>query len=209
MLRMVATGFVLAVMTGLTIGQSSSHRLEPGFQQPPDSAKPRVWWHWMNGNISKEGIELDLEWMHRAGRVSELRCRAGHTQVVDHRLAYMTPEWKEAFKYATTLADQLGMEGAIAGSPDWSETGGPGPGVAGKQRETTYDSQEHRDEHLSPIYSDTPRCYLSAYEDRAGCRRSYAAHSRESRRALSRPTRRQTSFLAGRYGMGAVSTLES
>jgi len=30
-------------------------------------AQPRVWWHWMNGNITKEGIRKDLEWMHRAG----------------------------------------------------------------------------------------------------------------------------------------------
>jgi hypothetical protein len=37
----------------------------------------------------------------------------------------MTPEWKDAFKYATTLADQLGLEMAIAGSPGWSESGGP------------------------------------------------------------------------------------
>ena len=37
----------------------------------------------------------------------------------------MTPEWKDAFKYATTLADQLGLEEAIAGSPGWSESGGP------------------------------------------------------------------------------------
>ncbi len=37
----------------------------------------------------------------------------------------MTPEWKEAFLYATTLADQLGLEEAIAGSPGWSESGGP------------------------------------------------------------------------------------
>jgi hypothetical protein len=37
----------------------------------------------------------------------------------------MTPEWKDAFKYAITLGDQLGMEMAIAGSPGWSESGGP------------------------------------------------------------------------------------
>ena len=37
----------------------------------------------------------------------------------------MTPEWKDAFQYATTLADQLGLEMAIAGSPGWSESGGP------------------------------------------------------------------------------------
>jgi hypothetical protein len=37
----------------------------------------------------------------------------------------MTPEWKDAFLYATQLADQLGLEEAIAGSPGWSESGGP------------------------------------------------------------------------------------
>ena len=45
--------------------------------------------------------------------------------MVEKRLVYMTPEWKDAFRYATTLADQLGLEKAIAGSPGWSESGGP------------------------------------------------------------------------------------
>ncbi len=127
LLRAVALGFVLALMTGLTIAQTTSDTLEQGFQQPPDSAKPRVWWHWMNGNISKEGIKLDLEWMHRVrlGGFQNFDAALATPQVVDHRLAYMTPEWKDAFKYATTLADHLGMEEAIAGSPGWSETGGP------------------------------------------------------------------------------------
>ena len=32
---------------------------------------------------------------------------------------------KDAFKFTATLADQLGLELAIAGSPGWSVTGGP------------------------------------------------------------------------------------
>ncbi len=98
-----------------------------GFLHPPQSARPRVWWHWMNGNISKEGIKLDLEWMHRVGigGFQNFDAALATPQVVDRRLAYMTPEWKDAFKYATSLADQLGMEEAIAGSPGWSESGGP------------------------------------------------------------------------------------
>ena len=101
--------------------------LEKGFLNPPPSARPRVWWHWMNGNISQPGIKLDLEWMHRIGIAGFQNFDAAldTPQVVDHRLAYMTPEWKQAFKYATTLADQFGMEEAIAGSPGWSESGGP------------------------------------------------------------------------------------
>src|ERR1700687_5439418 len=137
LLRVVAIGIVLTGMTGLTKGQSSSDTLEQGFRQPPDSAKPRVWWHWMNGNISKEGIKLDLEWMHRVGLggFQNFDAALSTPQVVDHRLAYMTPEWKDAFKYATTLADQLGMEEAIAGSPGWSETGGPWvPGSQGMKK---------------------------------------------------------------------------
>ena len=81
----------------------------------------------MNGNITKEGIKLDLEWMHRVGLggFQNFDASLGTPQVVDHRLAYMTPEWKETFSYATKLADQLGLEEAIAASPGWSETGGP------------------------------------------------------------------------------------
>ena len=108
-------------------GQTAGDTLKSGFENPPASARPRVWWHWMNGNITKEGIKLDLEWMHQAGLggFQNFDAALSTPQVVDHRLAYMTPEWKDAFKYATTLADQLGMEEAIAGSPGWSESGGP------------------------------------------------------------------------------------
>ena len=101
--------------------------LMQGFENPPNSARPRVWWHWMNGNISKEGIKLDLDWMHSAGLAGFQTFDAAleTPQVVPQRLVYMTPEWKDAFRYATNIADQLGMEEAIAGSPGWSETGGP------------------------------------------------------------------------------------
>src|SRR5690348_12233724 len=97
------------------------------FASPPDSAKPRVWWHWMNGNITQEGIEKDLQWMKRVG-IGGLQNFDGALdtpQVVDQRLIYMTPPWQEAFRYATKRADELGLEFAIASSPGWSETGGP------------------------------------------------------------------------------------
>ena len=120
---------VLALLVGVTTAatQTKTDPLKSGFENPPEGARPRVWWHWMNGNITKEGIKLDLEWMHRVGLggFQNFDAALATPQVVDKRLAYMTPEWKDAFKYATTLADQLGLEEAIAGSPGWSESGGP------------------------------------------------------------------------------------
>ena len=111
----------------IAAAQAAADPLRSGFKTPPPSARPRVWWHWMNGNITQQGIRLDLEWMHGVGLggVQIFDAALDTPQVVDKRLAYMTPEWKDAFKYATTLADKLGLEVAIASSPGWSETGGP------------------------------------------------------------------------------------
>ncbi len=121
---------ILALVTCVaasTFAQNSSPALEDGFKAPPNSAKPRVWWHWMNGNITKEGIKLDLEWMNRVGigGFQNFDASLGTPKLVDKRLVYMTPEWKDAFLFTTKLADQLGLEEAIAGSPGWSESGGP------------------------------------------------------------------------------------
>jgi alpha-L-rhamnosidase len=101
--------------------------LASGFTNPPPSAAPRAWWHWMNGNITPAGIKLDLEWMKRIGigGFQTFDASLGTPQVVEKRLVFMTPEWKEAFSFATTLADQLHLERGIAGSPGWSESGGP------------------------------------------------------------------------------------
>jgi hypothetical protein len=124
-------GLVIVIVTLLgawaAVAQNAGDALERGFKNPPESAKPRVWWHWMNGNITKDGIKADLEWMKRAGigGFQNFDAALDTPKVVEKRLVYMTPEWKDAFKYAAMLADQLGLEMAIAGSPGWSESGGP------------------------------------------------------------------------------------
>ena len=106
---------------------ASAQSLYEGFQEPPQEARPRVWWHWMNGNVTKDGIRKDLEWMHRAGIGGFHNFDAGMAtpQIVEKRLEYMTPEWQDAFRYAIQLADSLGMEAAVASAPGWSNTGGP------------------------------------------------------------------------------------
>ena len=108
-------------------GQVSTDSLQRDFLNPPAAARPRVWWHWMNGNITQQGIRRDLEWMKRVGigGLQNFDAELMTPKVVEKRLPYMTPEWKEAFRYAVELADRLGLEMAIASSPGWSETGGP------------------------------------------------------------------------------------
>ena len=100
---------------------------EAEFRDPPEEARPRVWWHWLNGNISKDGISKDLAWMKRIGigGVQTFDVNFQTPDVVENRLISMTPEWKDAFRFAAAEADRLGLELTIASSPGWSLTGGP------------------------------------------------------------------------------------
>jgi hypothetical protein len=41
--------------------------LKKSFLTPPDSIKPSVYWYWMMGNISADGIERDLQAMSQVG----------------------------------------------------------------------------------------------------------------------------------------------
>lgn len=102
--------------------------LAAGFADPPNAAKPRIWWHWMAGNISAEGARLDLDWMRRVG-IGGVHAFSGgklpEPIVVPKPIAFMTPEWKAIFRQSLDQAREAGMELGIAGSPGWSETGGP------------------------------------------------------------------------------------
>ncbi|MEO6092550.1 MAG: glycosyl hydrolase [Novosphingobium sp.] len=125
--RRLRLGAALLLSTVAQAAPALADALADGFADPPAAARPRVWWHWMNGNISKDGIAKDLAWMKRVGigGMQNFDADLQTPQVVDKRLVYMTPEWKDAFRFAASKADRLGLELAIAASPGWSETGGP------------------------------------------------------------------------------------
>ena len=65
--RIWVARLTITCMAAASLAQTPEDALKKGFENPPSTARPRVWWHWMNGNITKEGIKLDLEWMHKLG----------------------------------------------------------------------------------------------------------------------------------------------
>lgn len=124
---LVASALVAAPLLAGDGTRPDEAGLEEQFRDPPGSARPRVWWHWMNGNVTKDGIAKDLEWMQRIGigGLQNFDANLDTPQIVDKRLIYMTPGWKDAFRFAVAEADRRGLEFTIAASPGWSETGGP------------------------------------------------------------------------------------
>ena len=112
----------------LAQGAWAQSTLYEGFADPPREARPRVWWHWMDGNVSMEGIRKDLEWMERAGIGGFHQFDAGGIgmrPIVDETMPYNSPQWGVALRYAMELAASKGMETAVASAPGWSSTGGP------------------------------------------------------------------------------------
>lgn len=98
------------------------------FVDPPQEARPRVWWHWMDGNVTMDGITKDIEWMERAGIGGFHQFDAGGIgmpPIVDETMPYQSPQWQVAVRYAMELAASKGMETAVASAPGWSSTGGP------------------------------------------------------------------------------------
>jgi hypothetical protein len=101
--------------------------LAAGFAAPPDAARPRTWWHWMDGNVSADGIRQDLAWMKRAGLggLQQIDASLQTPQVVPERVVYGSPAWQANLRLAAAEATRLGLEFGIASSPGWSLTGGP------------------------------------------------------------------------------------
>jgi alpha-L-rhamnosidase len=98
--------------------------LTAGFAAPPDSARPRTWWHWVSGNVSADGITADLQAMKEIG-LGGCQLFTVDQSDVKGPVKFMSPEWRGFVKQALGEADRLGLEFSIEGCDGWSESGGP------------------------------------------------------------------------------------
>jgi hypothetical protein len=126
-LRLVIAATLFVALISPLPAPDAPDNLEQSFLNPPESAKPRAWWHWMSGNVSKPGITADLEWMYRVGigGMQMFDGDLGVARYLEKPVIWMTPEWKDAFRHAGSEAQRLGLEMSMAASGGWSETAGP------------------------------------------------------------------------------------
>jgi hypothetical protein len=114
---------ILLSLNGSAFG-ATPDVLRAGFEAPPHSARPQTWWHWMNGNITKAGITADLEAMKRIGlggaTIVNVDC-----DIPAGPVKFMSPEWRDCFKFAVQEADRLGLKICVENCAGWSSSGGP------------------------------------------------------------------------------------
>jgi hypothetical protein len=101
--------------------------LEKGFVTPPDSVKPSVYWYWLCDNVSKEGVEKDIEAMAKVGigRAFIGNIGLGKTETPYGTAKLYSDAWWQATEAAITKAHEKGISIGLFNSPGWSQSGGP------------------------------------------------------------------------------------
>ena len=98
--------------------------LKQGFLNPPDSARPGVYWYFMDGNLDGEAMTADLESMKKAGigYVLFLEVNVG---IPRGKVDFLSEEWQELYKHAVKEAERLGIRVILGSGPGWAGSGGP------------------------------------------------------------------------------------
>ena len=113
----------VAVLVALSQDKTTTD-LAANFKNPPASALPHTWWHWMGGNVTKEGITADLEAMKQGGIGGAHIFDAGQG-IPDGPIKYNSPEWRALMVHALVEAKRLGLDMTMHNSSGWSSSGGP------------------------------------------------------------------------------------
>ncbi len=97
------------------------------FKTPPNSAKVNIWWHWADGNITKEGISRDLESMKTrvSPRQPSLMSELIRIYQIFPPVTFNSPEWIDMFMWALKEANRCGITIGFHNCDGWSTSGGP------------------------------------------------------------------------------------
>ncbi len=101
--------------------------LARGFVAPPEATKPRCYWYWMDGRITKEGITRDLEAMRSVGigeaYVGIIGGQAGHVATVS--VPALSEPWWQLVEHTVREGGRIGVNVGFFNGPGWSQSGGP------------------------------------------------------------------------------------
>lgn len=107
------------------------------FRAPPASAGPWVYWIWINGNVTQEGIRADLEDMRRTG-IRGAMLFEGSLYLPAGPTRYGTDAWHANVQYAIRTAAEVGVEIVLMNCAGWATSGGPWNSVAQSMKMLTW-----------------------------------------------------------------------
>ena len=97
--------FIVLILE-ISFNFSSADSLEDEFINPPLSARPGVYWYFMDGNLNRDEMTNDLESMKEAG-LGNLVFLEVDVGVPRGPVKFMSEEWQDMFAHAVHEAERL------------------------------------------------------------------------------------------------------
>ena len=98
------------------------------FQSPSKVYYPETWFHYIGGNVSKEGITKDLEAISKAG-ISGIQLFHGQFggpwPGVEPQIKSLSPHWDDAVRHTAEECKRLGLRFTMLNCSGWATSGGP------------------------------------------------------------------------------------
>jgi hypothetical protein len=105
-------------------GQSAGEPDPEAFARVPDDSRPYTFYFWMNGNVTRAGIDADLAAMKQAG-IGGLLVFDGNSGIAPGPVAYGSETWLNLMAHLIERAAALGLKVGVHNAPGWSASGGP------------------------------------------------------------------------------------
>jgi len=111
------------------ITDNTYHSLKKGFEQPNDSARAKVYWWWLNGNVDTLRMHSELRAIKNAGLagvdIFDIGVRANNNpnNMIPAGPSFMGEKSLKALKFALNEADKLNLEVGISLSSSWNAGG--------------------------------------------------------------------------------------
>ncbi len=169
---------LLISFTGFSQQPKNADIIEKNFFNPPASAKPWVFWYWMHGAVSKEGITADLEAMKQVGIGGAYLMTIKDTSSVipfEPTVRQLTPGWWAMVKFAIQEAKRLGLQLGMHVSDGFALAGGPWITPELSMQKLVWTKTYLRSGFTGKINLEQPQSYDAYYKDVAVF--AYPGHS--------------------------------
>ena len=123
-----ADGPAEAVPSRKMLGRAFGERDVEAFRSPQKIFYPETWFHFIGGNVAREGLTADLEAIAGAGIAG---IQLFHGQFggpwpgVTNQIQCLSPEWDGLVRFAADECQRLGLRFSMQNCPGWSYAGGP------------------------------------------------------------------------------------
>jgi len=115
--------FVIGILNFALSSLTMAGDLRESFHAPPESARPGVYWYFMDGNQDFDEMIADLHAMKEAGIGSVIFLEVD-IGVPRGPVPFMSEEWQENVTDAFIAAEKMGIEVILGTGPGWAGSGG-------------------------------------------------------------------------------------